>query len=108
MAKQLRLSYKGKEYTLEFTRKTISEMEQKGFIAEDIDRKPASTIPVFFEGAFLAHHRHERKEVISEIFDKMTNRRELISALADMYNEPIRSLVDEPEESEGNGSWTTI
>ncbi len=108
MAKQLRISYKGKEYTLEFTRKTVSEMERNGFIAGDIDQKPASTIPVFFAGAFLAHHRYERKEVIGEIFEKMTNRKELISALAEMYNEPIMALVDEPEESEGNASWTTI
>ena len=108
MAKQLKVRYKDKEYTLEFTRKTVATMERNGFIAEDIDKKPATTIPVFFEGAFLAHHPLERKEVIAEIFDKMTNRRELISALADMYNEPIRSLVDEPEESEGNGSWTTV
>jgi hypothetical protein len=26
--------------------------------------------------------------------------------LAEMYNEPIMALVDEPEEAEGNLTWT--
>ena len=34
------------------------------------------------------------------------NKSELISKLAEMYNEPITALVDEPEESEGNVDWT--
>ena len=36
----------------------------------------------------------------------MTNKEELIGKLAEMYNEPILTLVDEPEESEGNLKWT--
>ena len=32
---------------------------------------------------------------------------ELIGKLAEMYNEPIMALVEEPEESEGNTNWTT-
>ena len=31
MAKQIKFSYKDKEYTLEFTRKTVSQMEDEGF-----------------------------------------------------------------------------
>ena len=33
MAKQLIFTYDGKDYTLEFTRRTVAEMEKKGFIA---------------------------------------------------------------------------
>ena len=42
----------------------------------------------------------------NEIFSHMTNKEELIGKLAEMYNEPIMALVEEPEESEGNVSWT--
>lgn len=35
----------------------------------------------------------------------MTNKEELIGKLAEMYNEPIMALVEEPEESEGNVDW---
>jgi hypothetical protein len=80
-------------------------MERQGFIANDIVEKPVSTLPALFAGAFLAHHRYLKKEIIDEIFSKMTNKQELITKLAEMYNEPILALVDEPEEAEGNVSW---
>ena len=106
MAKQLKFTFKDKEYVLEFTRRTVTEMEKKGFVAAEVENKPMSTLPALFEGAFLAHHRFEKKEVINEIYSHMTNKEELIGKLAEMYNEPIMALVEEPEESEGNVSWT--
>nr|DAO79125.1 MAG TPA: protein of unknown function (DUF5055) [Caudoviricetes sp.] len=81
-------------------------MEKKGFIAAEVESKPMSTLPALFEGAFLAHHRFEKKEVINAIFAKLTNKEELIGKLAEMYNEPIMALVEEPAESEGNLNWT--
>lgn len=106
MTKQLKFTYNDKEYTLEFTRRTVTEMEKKGFIAAEVENKPMSTLPALFAGAFLAHHRFEKKEVIDAIFEKLTNKEELIGKLAEMYNEPIMALVEEPEENEGNVSWT--
>ena len=106
MAKQLKFTYNDTEYTLEFTRRTVTEMEKKGFIAAEVENKPMSTLPALFAGAFLAHHRFEKKEVIDAIFEKLTNKEELIGKLAEMYNEPIMALVEEPEENEGNVSWT--
>lgn len=106
MAKQLKFTYNDKEYTLEFTRRTVTEMEKKGFIAAEVENKPMSTLPALFKGAFLAHHRFEKEAVIDAIFAKMTNKEELIGKLAEMYNEPIMALVEEPEESEGNLNWT--
>lgn len=106
MAKQLKFTYKGKEYTLEYTRRTVMEMERKGFVASDVTTKPMTTLPALFEGAFLAHHRFDAKtEVIDDIFAHMTNKAELIGALADMYNEPIMAMVEEPEAAEGNVNW---
>lgn len=106
MAKQLKFRYQDKEYTLEFTRKTVAEMERKGFIAAEVSEKPMSTLPELFRGAFLARHRYVKPEIIDEIFDKMTNKEDLIGKLAEMYAEPILSLVEEPEEAEGNLKWT--
>lgn len=106
MAKQLKFTYNDKDYVLEFTRRTVSEMEKKGFIASDVENKPMTTLPALFEGAFLAHHRFEKKEVIDAIFAKMKDKGELIGKLAEMYNEPIMALVEEPDESEGNLNWT--
>lgn len=106
MAKQLTFTYDGKEYTLEFTRRTVAEMEKKGFVATDITEKPMTTLPALFAGAFLAHHRFVKEDVINTIYSKLTKKEELIGKLAEMYNEPILALVDEPEENEGNVNWT--
>lgn len=106
MAKQLKFTYNDKEYTLEFTRRTVQEMEKRGFVASDVENKPMSTLPALFAGAFLAHHRWEKQETIDAIYSKLTDKEALIGKLAEMYNEPILALVEEPEESEGNVAWT--
>lgn len=106
MAKALEFTYKGKDYVLEYTRRSVQEMEKRGFVAADADTKPMTVLPAMFEGAFLAHHRFEKKEVIDEIFSKMTDKENLIAKLAEMYNEPIVALLDEPDEKEGNVNWT--
>ena len=106
MAKQLHFTYDGKDYTLEFTRRTVAEMEKKVFIASDITEKPMTTLPALFAGAFLAHHRFVKSDIIDNIYSKLTKKEDLIGKLAEMYNEPILTLVEEPEESEGNLDWT--
>ena len=105
MNKQLRFNYQGKEYCLEYTRKSVEQMEKSGFVASDIKDKPMTTLPALFAGAFLANHRLVKTDVINDIYSKMTNKSDLIGKLAEMYNEPIMALVDEPEEAEGNLEW---
>lgn len=106
MAKQLTFTYDGKDYTLEFTRRTVAEMEKKGFIASDITDKPMTTLPALFAGAFLVHHRFVKEDIINDIYSKLTKKEDLIGKLAEMYNEPILALVEEPEKAEGNLDWT--
>jgi hypothetical protein len=106
MSKQLNFEYNGTHYTLEYTRRTVEQMEREGFIAEDIQAKPMTMLPTLFAGAFKAHHRFVKPEVINEIFAKMTNKGDLIGRLAEMYNEPIIALIDEPAESAENLTWT--
>ena len=106
MSKQLKFTYQDKEYCLEYTRKSVATMEKNGFVASDIQDKPMTTLPALFAGAFLANHRYVKQDVIDAIFAKMTNKSELIGKLAEMYNEPIITLIDEPNEDEGNVDWT--
>ena len=106
MAKQLNVTYQGREYILEYTRKSVETMEKNGFRASEISDKPMTTLPALFAGAFLANHKYVKQDVIDAIFSTMSNKGELIGKLAEMYNEPIMSLIDEPEESEGNAVWT--
>jgi len=107
MAKTLEFTYKDKKYVLEFTRRTVATLERRGFNPADIEAKPITTLPTLFAGAFLAHHATVKQEVIDEIFAHMTNKNDLIGKLAEMYNEPILAMVDEPAEDDaGNVEWT--
>ena len=106
MAKQLNFEYNGKEYTLEYTRESVKQMEREGFVANDIVTKPMLTLPKLFSGAFKAHHRFDVKQKeIDEIFELFTNKPALIEKLAEMYAEPMEALMDN-DSSEGNAiAW---
>ena len=105
MAKQIRFRYDEVDYTLEFTRKSVETMERNGFVITEVFEKPMTLLPTLFAGAFLAHHRSTKREVIDEIYDSLPNKQDLISKLAEMYNEPIAALLDEPEVEEGKVEW---
>lgn len=109
MAKQMIITdpTSGMTYTLEYTRKTVEMMEKSGFVAEDVQRKPVTMLPTLFAGAFLAHHRFVKRDVIDAIYSRMRRKEELIPALVEMYNEPLLALIEEPEleNTEGNVEW---
>lgn len=107
MAKQIQFTYNDKDYTLEYTRRTIKQMEDEGFVARDIDDKPMTLLPALFSGAFKAHHRFTKQAEIDEIYAHMPNKDKLIERLAEMYNEPIMSLMEEPEDTAKNVEWMT-
>lgn len=106
MAKQIKFEHKGKEYTLEYTRESVKQMEREGFVASDIVNKPMLTLPKLFAGAFKAHHRFDVKQKqIDEMFDLFTNKGALIEKLAEMYHEPMETLMDDVTD-EGNAiAW---
>ena len=105
MAKQITITYNGKEYTLEFTRRSIETMERQGFVASDISKRPMSVLPNLFAGAFIANHKQVRTSLIDEIFQSLKNKDQLIEKLGEMYNEPLEALLDDPDEDEGNAQW---
>ena len=105
MSKQISFEYKGTNYTLEFNRKTVQAMERDGFVVQEIESKPMTALPMLFAGAFRMHHKFIKRDLIDEIYDAMPNKDDLIGKLAEMYNEPLVSLLNEPEESEKKVEW---
>lgn len=102
MAKQLTFEHKGKTYTLEYTRESIKQMEREGFVASNIVTKPMTTLPQLFAGAFKANHRFDvRQKQIDEMFTLFKNKNALVDKLAEMYAEPMETLMDD-EVDEGN------
>lgn len=85
----------GREYTLEFSRKTVSKAEQAGLDVNQIESKSMTMIPLLFWGAFLMHHPHMTREQTDKIlFDGLGGlSAEEMGYLGQLYAEPFQTLV---------------
>lgn len=102
MAKTITITFEGEEYILEFSRKSVSEMEREGFRISDLRDKPLNAYPVLFQGAFKCHHKRIKPDVTNRIYSKIPQKDEFIDKLAEMYADTVNTLFDEPEEDEKN------
>ena len=91
----------GKEYTLEFSRKTVSKAEQAGLDINQIESKSMTMIPIMFWSAFLMHHPHMTREQTDKIlFDGHGGlNEEEMTYLGKLYAEPFQTLVASEEEN---------
>jgi len=105
MATQIKITYNKKEYTLEFTRGSVGVIERRGFVADEVESKPVTMIPILYSGAFQCHHPSVKQTLIDEIYDSLGNKAGFISALAEMYGETLESLVSDGEK---NVQWEKI
>lgn len=89
----------GREYTLEYSRKTVSRVEQAGLDVNQIDTKSMTMIPLIFWGAFLMHHPHMTREQTDKIlFDGLGGLNpEEMAYLGKLYAEPFQTLVASEE-----------
>ena len=106
MATTISFTYEGRDYCLEFTKESIKEMEKQGFRANEVLEAPMSMLPELFAGAFKAHHKYTNRKIIDEIFDKMTDKRQLVDTLSQMYSEPISALMEESGDEGNKIAWT--
>lgn len=102
MAKRITFNYNDKEYVLEYSRKTIEEMERQGFDVTKADAEPITTLHRMFAGAFKKNHPSIKWSLIDEIFGKISTEK-LMGVLIEMYQEAIETLSD--GESSGEIKW---
>ena len=108
MANKITFTYGGKVYVLEYTRKSVEEMERRGFVAEDVLTKPLTVLPELFASAFIANHRFTKRKLINEIFSKIDDKAGLVNSLAEMYSLVIDEFVDELEKNNSDVTWKRI
>ena len=104
MAK-VEFDYEDEHYILEFSRRTVSALENNGFILQDALKKPATMFPQLFSGAFAMHHPRLKEEKINEIYKALTEKDELFAALVESYQAPLNAMFDEPEEETKKVHW---
>lgn len=108
MATQITVTYKKNDYTLEFSRTTAAQIEDQGFVLDQIGEKPVKMIPLLVYGAFLKHNRGIKRSLVDEIYENLVNKagddetQGIIATLAEMYAETVQSLTDNTSADEGN------
>ena len=98
MAKQLKFTHEGTDYTLEFTREVVRQMEREGFVPDNLMRMPMNTLPKLFAGSFRANHRYVKQKNIDAMFMLFTNKEALLEKLVEMYMEPVNTMMEDSEE----------
>ena len=115
MSTKITISYQKKNYDLEFSRTTAGQIEDQGFVLEQITEKPMKMIPMLFYGAFLKHNRGISRKLVDEIWDNLVKKsgedgeNGIIGILAEMYAETVNTLTDSKSEDEGNAAvWKVV
>lgn len=93
----------GREYTLEFNRKSVVKAEQAGLDVNKFESSSMTMIPTMFWAAFQMHHPHMTKEQTDKIlFDGLGGLSENeMEHLAKLYAEPFQTLIARGDSEEG-------
>ena len=111
--KKIELTYMGKQYTLEFNRRTVLKLEKalrsEGINLVDMTENEnvnplelVSIVDTVFTYAFKMHHPNVTQDVIDTIFEKMGNKEQLSGVLFEIMTAPINALADNKE---GEITW---
>lgn len=106
MNKKIEFNYNGKDYVLEYNRKSIEYIERQGFSISQLAEKPMLMLPMAFSGLFFKNHKNIRQNEIDEIYDNFKDKDMLINTIAEMLNEAYSSLQDDNQE--GNIEWKVV
>ena len=90
----------GREYTLEYSRRTVAKTEQAGLDVNQLESKSMTMIPLLFWGAFLMHHPHMTREQTDKIlFDGLGGlNEEEMAYLGKLYATPFQTLIAKEDE----------
>lgn len=100
---KITLTHNNKEYILEYSRQSVKTMESQGFNIDHVGEKPATMIPLLFEGAFIKNCRGIKRKEMDEIYEGIKEKNAFIQALAELYAETLSTLLE--DNPEGNVSW---
>lgn len=110
MSTKINVSYKAKEYVLEFSRTTAQQLEEQGFALDRVGDMPAKMIPLLVYWAFQKNHRGIKRKEVDEIYGNLLNKvgkdneDGFVQMLCEMYAETVSTLMDENAIDEGNAA----
>lgn len=110
MSTKITVTYKKQDYILEFSRTTAKQIEDQGFVLDQLTDKPATMIPLLVYGAFLKHNRGIKRTLVDEIYENIVGKigtdgeEGFINTLGEMYAETVSSLMGDNVVDEGNAA----
>lgn len=105
MATTISFEYEDKKYILEYDRRTVIMLENKGFDAKLLESKPMTTLYLLWECAFEKHHSNVSIEKRDEILKALGHKDTLFETLITMYSEPAKVLADDEEDNGKKVKW---
>lgn len=107
MSTKITIEYQKKEYVLEYSRNTVKQMEQQGFVLDKIAEQPMTMVPMLVYGAFVKNNKGIKRALVDEIYEHVADKigdgdNGFIHALLEMYAETVNTLTDNEEIDEGN------
>lgn len=107
MSTQIILTYNNKDYTLEYSRNAVRQMEQQGFVLDKLSEQPMTMVPILVYGAFAKNHKGIKRTLVDEIYEHISDKigdgeNGFIHALLEMYAETVQTLTDNTPADEGN------
>ena len=114
MSTKITVTYQDKDYLLEYSRATAKQIEDNGFVLDQLTDKPATMIPLLVYGAFAMHNRGIKRTLVDEIYKNLVNKvgkdgeEGFINILAEMYSETVSTLVGDEPADEGNAATWTV
>ena len=103
MNTQIKLTYNGVDYVLEYNRDSVKRLEAAGFKIEEFMDKPMMNLELAFAGAFIKNHPRVSQETLDNIFAGCKDKTKLVATLSKMIDECYDSLL-----SEGNLEWEVV
>jgi hypothetical protein len=109
MSTTITVTYNKHSYQLEYSRNAVKQMEQQGFVLDQIGDKPVTMVPILVYGAFMKNHKGIKRALVDEIYDHIADKvgdgdEGFIQALLEMYSETVNTLTDNSSIDEGNAA----
>lgn len=84
------------EYTLEFSRESVTFAENHGFTMDDFDEKLMTRVPQLFYYAFRMHHPRMTQAMTDKIlFEDLGGiSKEVSGRLVELYSAPYETLIN--------------
>ena len=114
MSTKITVTYNKKHYDLEYSRNSVKQMEQQGFVLDKISEQPMTMVPLLVYGAFMKHHKGIKRSLVDEIYEHIADKvgdgdNGFIQALLEMYADTVNTLTDNSSVDEGNAAtWKVI